>query len=446
MALTPSEAESKLKTGEAEVCLVGIDRPSLLLSCCLAARGVRVKLVDGSTGILEKFSKGVAQVEHELQKTLKRALSEGILCSERELKEAVKQSSIIVSRASARLSPSGVDYSPLEKFCSEAGLSLQPGSLVILTGVVGLGVTEEVAKPLLEERSGFKAGADFGLAYCPLNWLNEMAFEELSGKPYVIAGIDRGSLEKTEVLFSLAGGKPVRAESLRAAEAFSLFQLARQAVSQALANEFARFCSAAGVSFREICRVAMQAGGFSQPAKLSDTSLSAWLKLLEEEAERLKVEVKLVEAARRIGEDSVRQTVKNVAKLLKERGKRPSKAKIVILGVSSKANLKGEISQAVRHLYTSFKRRGSGVSVWDPLYQREELQSLGFEPATPWEDLPKADCVIVAVGHQIFRKLKPRILSELAARGGGILYDCSGSGIFSHEDSTGKVQVSGLDF
>ena len=82
-------------------------------------------------------------------------------------------------------------------------MGLKPGSLLVFTGVFTPGITEEFVKPLLEERSGLKAGEDFGLAYSPLKASPGSILQDLTGKPQLLAGLDRRSLEKAEVLFSL---------------------------------------------------------------------------------------------------------------------------------------------------------------------------------------------------------------------------------------------------
>ena len=48
----------------------------------------------------------------------------------------------------------------------EISKGLTKGKLVILESTVYPGVTEETLQPILE-KSGLKAGEDFGLAYCP---------------------------------------------------------------------------------------------------------------------------------------------------------------------------------------------------------------------------------------------------------------------------------------
>ena len=47
------------------------------------------------------------------------------------------------------------------------GKNLKKGAVVVLESTVYPGVTEEIVKPILEEKSGTKCGADFKIGYSP---------------------------------------------------------------------------------------------------------------------------------------------------------------------------------------------------------------------------------------------------------------------------------------
>ncbi|RLI34214.1 hypothetical protein DRO53_04150 [Candidatus Bathyarchaeota archaeon] len=154
--------------------------------------------------------------------------------------------------------------------------------------------------------------------------------------------------------------------------------------------------------------------------------------------------LRLAEASLKAWERSVKHVVSLLSRLLREKGKSLSKATILVMGVSLNTHFK-EVSPAIGQLVSRLKARGAKVLVWDPLYSKGELQRLGFQPASPCEDLPKADCLVVAVGHEILGRLKSRILAELSSKSGGVILDCSGENIFTSEDSNDRITVVSLE-
>ncbi|RLI28604.1 MAG: hypothetical protein DRO46_03780, partial [Candidatus Hecatellales archaeon] len=398
----------KDSTLKSSVCLCGLDRLGLSLACLLAEAGVNVTLTGQAyLNPPQSFPFNMAS-EDPLERTLNRLMAKGAINFSSSLKEGVSKAEAVISRVSVKVTPLGLDYSALERFCQEAGIGLQPGSLLIFTGILGLGTLEELVKPLLEERSGLKAGVDFSLAYCPMLPRHEAGLETLKREAFFVAGVNRESFEKASRLLSAISTRIVKVESLKEAEALALLEYAWGKVEQCLAGELAEFCSAVGVNYGRIRRLS---GNMPfQPARLNLGSLEP-LKVLVEEARRVKVGLRLAEASLKAWERSVKHVVSLLSRLLREKGKSLSKATILVMGVSLNTHFK-EVSPAIGQLVSRLKARGAKVLVWDPLYSKGELQRLGFQPASPCEDLPKADCLVVAVGHEILGRLKSRILAE----------------------------------
>jgi UDP-N-acetyl-D-mannosaminuronate dehydrogenase len=134
-----------------------------------------------------------------------------------------------------------------------------------------------------------------------------------------------------------------------------------------------------------------------------------------------------------------------VADTLKRCGKGLKRARILILGVSFKANVKDANNSTAGALGGLLKKRGARVTVWDPFFKASELEALGFKASPSLDEaLEGADCVVVSVGHDQFRQQKQKILSGFSKKGIFAVVDCSGSNIFSPEDSTEKVICASL--
>ena len=56
-------------------------------------------------------------------------------------------------------------YMSLRQVLKDIGQQMQPGTLICLESTVAPGTTDNVAKPILEQESGLKAGTDFNLVF-----------------------------------------------------------------------------------------------------------------------------------------------------------------------------------------------------------------------------------------------------------------------------------------
>jgi len=83
------------------------------------------------------------------------------------------------------------DFSTLTAACEKVGQGLRKGNLVIIESTLYPGITTKVMKPILEGKSGLKAGDDFGLAYCPERIDPGNANNRLDNTPKVIAGVNK---------------------------------------------------------------------------------------------------------------------------------------------------------------------------------------------------------------------------------------------------------------
>ena len=71
------------------------------------------------------------------------------------------------------------------------GKNLKKGAVVVLESTVYPGVTEEIVKPILEEKSGMKCGADFKIGYSPERINPGDEAHTLDKITKIVAGMDK---------------------------------------------------------------------------------------------------------------------------------------------------------------------------------------------------------------------------------------------------------------
>jgi UDP-N-acetyl-D-mannosaminuronate dehydrogenase len=187
-----------------------------------------------------------------------------------------------------------------------------------------------------------------------------------------------------------------------------MFESIHEDVDHALSIELARFCEKAGVDFAE-CQKAMSAHlSFSLPtSNVASRFFSAEPYLLFEEAENSGSLLRLVMQSRKINEEMLKRTVQMTKEALKSCGKVFRRARITVLGVSERANPDEVLNYSFsRSLVSSLTKNGARVRVYDPLFSVKELAELGFQvEATLGKSIEGSDCLLIAVGHERFKRL-----------------------------------------
>ena len=128
------------------------------------------------------------------------------------------------------------DLSYVKSAAEIAGRNLKKGAIVVLEFTVYPGVMEEIVKPIVEEKSGLKCGADFKIGYSPerINPGDEAHTLEKITK--IVAGMDE---ETTEILAELYGliTNVYKAKDIRTAEAAKVIENIQRDLNIALMNE-----------------------------------------------------------------------------------------------------------------------------------------------------------------------------------------------------------------
>ena len=392
------------------VCVVGLGRMGLPTACLWAREGFRMVGADINSALVEAVNSGRSPVEEPgLAPLLAKVVEEGKLTATTDIREAVSHADLVKVVVATPLDEQGrPDYGPITRACRDVGLSLRPGALVLVESTVGPGITEGLLKPVLEEASGLTAGRDFGLAYSPIRATSGRVLKDLATYPRVLGAIDKRSLEAASAFLSaVTKGGVVPVSDIKTAEAVKLFENIYRDVALALTNELALFCEKAGIDFLEAARAAN-----TQPyccllrPGLVGGHIPKDPYLLFERAEDLGVKLRLAKAARSVNDGMVKHVLRLAREALRACGKSLRGAKVAVLGVSYKPDVKNPAGSRTAELVGELKRRCRHVLVYDPYYTREELEALGYPAAaTLTEALEGANCLIIAVGHARFREL-----------------------------------------
>ena len=413
MKLAGKDLESPEKRREYTVCVVGCGRTGLVTACLFAEAGFNVICVDSSRITVHQLKRRKSPfTESDLRKFIESRIKDSQFMATTNLRKAVSESDILIIGVPASLDKKKKpDYSRLEKTCRDVGMSLNSGSLIIFQNTMGPGITETLAKEILENASGLEAGTDFGLAYSSTLNNSTHPSKDVSNGTKVVGGITKRSLKVACLLLeAITKGEIVRVKNIKTAEAVKLLEEAYKDVNIAFANEFAHFCENAGIDFVKVRNI-INPLKFSRMAGLH-TSRDSYF--LVEEAEAVDVKLRMLSLSAKINDETLDHAIRLVRDALRSCQKPLRRAKISVFGISSLPNRKKAANSATKKLVNRLKKSGVSVRVYDPFFSQKELLSMGYTAeASLSKTVEGTDCLIVAVAHDRFTRLNLRRIQML---------------------------------
>ena len=400
--LKPEEIDTNEKRGKYTVSVIGCEQKGVLYATAFAEAGFKVICTDADQSLLKSLARGKTPFsDQEIESKLKSFLRKGQLSVTTELKKAVSQSDIVIMTLTAKIdAKKQSDYSEVENTCKQAGAALRQGVLFIYGGIAGLGFTEGVIKETLENTSGLKVGEDFGLAYSPIQFLDQQPFASFANQELKVAAIDRNSLDAAAKVLGAITKKGVKQTlDVKAAEAALLFTIAKQDANLALANELAVFCESAGIDyFKTLNFVDARETSFAPSVEAEGNSRSEAY-LLIESAETLNAKLRLTALARKINEDMVRHAVNLTQGALRSCGKTLRRARVAVLGT---AKPKTTTMIFVKML----EKKGAKISLYDPWLSKNEQPDMArVLKKTLKETVEGTDCVVLLTEQDQFKRL-----------------------------------------
>ena len=109
-------------------------------------------------------------------------------------------------------------------------------------------------------------------------------------------------------------------------------------------------------------------------------------------------------AGRRINDGMAKFVADKTMRMISLAGKPVRGAKIVVLGLTFKENVSDLRNSKAADLCAELKGYGADVHVHDPIADAVEAQHEYGLILTPWEKLPRADALVVAVAHEAYVK------------------------------------------
>ncbi|MDH4134470.1 MAG: nucleotide sugar dehydrogenase [Gammaproteobacteria bacterium] len=307
------------------------------------------------------------------------------------------------------------DFGPLIGASRTVGQNLKKGAVIVYESTVYPGATEEVCIPVLEQHSGLKWKKDFHVGYSPERINPGDKEHTLTRIIKVVAGDTPETLEKVAQLYSSIVKPGVhRASSIAVAEAAKVIENTQRDLNIALMNELALIFNKLGIDTLEVLQAAGTKWNFLpfRPGLVGGHCIGVDPYYLTHKAEMIGYHPEVILAGRRINDNMGKFIAEQTVKKMIASGSAIKGAKVNVLGLTFKENVPDLRNSRVIDVINELRSYGIEVFVHDPVPTQEEAQhEYGIE-LTPWEKLPVADAMVVAVSHAVFLKAGPAKLAE----------------------------------
>ena len=380
--------------------------------------------------IAVEFAKHINVIGFDINKQRVEEYRNGI-DSTNEVGEAIKNTTVDFTYDPARLSearfivvavPTPVkddnspDLRPVEGASRTVGQNIKPGTIVVFESTVYPGVTEDICVPIIEKESGLKCGVDWKIGYSPERINPGDRVHTLTNIRKVVSGMDEESAREIQKVYDIvikAGTFPV--SNIKTAEAVKVVENSQRDINIAFMNEIAMICDRLGIDTNEVLdgmNTKWNALGF-KPGLVGGHCIGVDPYYLTNAAEKLGYHSQIILNGRKVN-DSMGGFVADAAiKEMIEAGMAPKKATVVILGITFKENCPDTRNSKVVDIINRLKEFDIQPIVTDGWADPEVAKEEYGVDLVDFDKLPKADCIIVAVGHNEYRSMSMGKIKEM---------------------------------
>ncbi|PKL79468.1 MAG: hypothetical protein CVV25_07900 [Ignavibacteriae bacterium HGW-Ignavibacteriae-4] len=298
------------------------------------------------------------------------------------------------------------DLTPVIGAVTEVCNHLKKGNVIIVESTINPGVCDEVLIPLVEEKTGMKAGVDFDLAHCPERINPGDPKWNVYNIPRNIGSTSAEATKRTADLYrEFIDAEINEMPSLKTAEATKIIENTFRDINIAFVNELAKSFDVLDIDLKTVIDAAANKP-FAFMAHYPSCGVGGHCipvdpYYLIERAKQSGFDHKFLKLAREINNSMPAYTIGLLADELNEFARAIKGTKIALLGLSYKANV-GDIRQSPSLVMRKeLHDKGAVLTVFDPHFpDRSNVDSLD-------EALEGVTAVVIATDHTEFKSLTP---------------------------------------
>jgi UDP-N-acetyl-D-glucosamine dehydrogenase len=391
-------------TQDRRVAVIGLGYVGLPLAISFIEAGLQVDGIDAYDGRVAELNTGSSPIDDITNERLEAALRAGLRVigpAEADLRAA---DAIFVCVPTPITSTKDPDLAPVLSAAETIRTGLRAGHLVILQSTTFPGTTTGPFRAVLEQ-TGLRAGSDFDLAFAPERVNPGDPASASKGVPRLVGATTPTATTRAADLLRTINDQVIEMSSPDAAELAKLLENVFRNINIAFVNNLALLCERMGLDVWEVINAASTkpfgfmrftpgpgVGGHCIPV---DPYYLAW------RAREFDFIDRFIELAGDINFAMPRHVVDLVADALNDRSKALKGAKVGILGVAFKPNVRDARNSPAADVLAGIVDRGAEVRFHDPHVDRFTDAHGVIRDETPLDDLLAwADVIVVVTPHR----------------------------------------------
>ena len=298
------------------------------------------------------------------------------------------------------------DISAIVKVMGHLARYAHPDMLVVLESTTYPGTTEEVILPALTAK-GFTAGKDLFVAFSPERVDPGNADFKTHNTFKLVGGVTEGCQEVSKLFYEQSIVKVFPLSSPRVAEMAKVFENVFRSVNIALVNELTLLCERMDINVYEVIDAAATknfgfmpfypgpgVGGHCIPL---DPYYLAW------KSKEYDVHTRFIELAGEINENMPYFVTTKLQRVLNKMGKCLKGSKIVILGVTYKADIEDPRESPATKVMELLQNEGAVLQYVDPYTPSLMIGDQQYKShAVTQELLDQSACALILTAHSAF--------------------------------------------
>ncbi len=403
------ELLNKIENKTAILGVVGLGYIGLPLAVEAAKAGFKTTGFDVQEERVLWVNKGHNYVRDILDMDLKKVVQEGLLYATIDFSLIKDVDAICICVPTPLDIYQQPDLSYVKNSTEIIAKYLHKGMLVVLESTTYPGTTEELVKPILEEKSGLKCGEDFFLAFSPERIDPGNLKYKINNTPKVVGGTTPNCTEVVAFFYRQVLQNEVHiVSSPKVAEMEKIYENTFRNINIALANEMAILCHRMGIDIWEVIESAKTKpygfmpfypgpgiGGHCIPL---DPFYLTW------KAREYNFHTRLIELAGEINRNMSEYIVERTSKILSKKLKKSiNGAKVLLLGVAYKRDIDDLRESPALKIIKKLEEENAIISYYDPYIPKfvnngKEYKSLKELNA---EEIKEKDIIIIITDHSM---------------------------------------------